>query len=102
MQNQNYDLQPHITGFDSEAYNAKIEEAFAEKDIEKRATILHEAEKMLLDEMPVIPVVFNVDAYMVNKKLSGVKDTWFGARYFNKAKLSGYEESNPAYEALGY
>ncbi len=102
MAGQNYELQPHITGFDSEAYNAKIEEAFAEKDLAKRAAILYEAEKMLLDEMPVIPVVFNVDAYMVNNKFSGVKNTWFGMRYFNKAKLSGYEELKPGYEELGY
>lgn len=102
MENKNYDLQPHVTGYDSEAYNAKIEEAFAEKDIAKRASILAEAEKILLDDMPVIPVVFNVDAYMVNKKFSKVKSLWFGARYFNDAKLSGYEELKPGYEELGY
>lgn len=102
MENQNYDLQPHITGFDDEEYNAKIEEAFAEKDLSKRAAILCEAEKILVDRMPVIPVVFNVDAYMVNGKFSNVKSTWFGARDLRKAKLSGYEELKPGYEELGY
>ena len=102
MENKNYEQQPHITGFDDEEYNAKIEEAFAEKDISKRAAILVEAEKILVDRMPVIPVVFNVDAYMVNGKFSNVKSTWFGARDLRKAKLSGYEELKPGYEELGY
>ena len=102
MQNQNFDAVGHITGFYSEAYDAKIEEAFAEKDIAKRAAILYEAEKMLLDEMPVIPVVFNVDSYMVGKGLSKVGDTWFGAREFRKTKLANYAELKPGYEELGY
>ena len=102
MANQNYDLKPHITGFDSEAYSAKIEEAFAEKDIAKRAAILYEAEKMLLEEMPVIPVIFNVDAYMVGGGLSKVGDMWFGMRDFTDTKLANYAELKPGYEELGY
>ncbi len=102
MANQNYDLKPHIIGFDNEAYNAKIEEAFAEKDIAKRAAILYEAEKMLLDEMPVVPVVFNKDAYMVGKGLSKVGDMWLGMRDFTKTKLANYAELKPGYEELGY
>ncbi len=85
-----YIAQPHCTGFDNEAYNAKIEEAFAEKDLAARAVILHDAEKLLVEEMPVIPVVFNQDACLIHEELAGVKSFWGGMRDFRDAKLADY------------
>ena len=41
--------------------------------------------------MPVIPVVFNQDAYMVNKKvISGLEDTFWGTRDFRRVKMKNY------------
>ena len=57
---------------------------------------------MLLEEMPVIPVIFNVDAYMVGGGLSKVGDMWFGMRDFTDTKLANYAELKPGYEELGY
>ena len=95
MSNFDYVLTPHITGYDSEAYNETIEKAFAEKDIEKRAEILHDAEEMLLDDMVVIPVVFNENAVLVRKDLSKVEFTYFGTPRFKKTKLKNYEKYLP-------
>jgi len=86
-----YTIQGHISGFDNENYNAIIEEAFAEKDIAKRAAILHNAETMLLDLMPVIPIIFNQDAYMQSDDLSKVESSYYGFRDFKKTKLKDYE-----------
>ena len=91
MQSENYDLNPHRTGYDSEEYNAIIERAFAEKDIAKRATILHEAEKKLLDDMVVIPVIFNQNATLIRKDLSKVAYGYYGNPIMTKAKLKDYE-----------
>ena len=91
MTTLNYEVMPHITGFDDEEYNALIEQAFAEKDITKRATLLHDAEKMLLDEMPIIPIIFNQDAYVISKELSKYDSTYYATRIFTKTKLKNYE-----------
>ncbi len=98
MSNFDYVLTPHITGYDSEAYNEIIEKAFAEKDVEKRAEILHDAEEMLLDDMVVIPVVFNENAVLVKKDLSKVDFTYFGTPRFKNTKLKNYEKYLPVEE----
>ena len=88
--NPNYDLTPHITGYDSEAYNAKIEAAYQEQNEKKRAELLHEAESILMDEMPVIPVVYNKDVSLKGKKLSGIDTNFYCNSVLTEAKLSGY------------
>ncbi len=86
----------HITGYESDEYKTLIEQAFAEKDIKKRAEILHNAEKMLIDDMPVIPIIFNQNATLINKDLSKVKFSYYGSPSFTKAKLKDYELYVPA------
>lgn len=90
---QPYYITPaHITGFDNEAYTALIEKAYGTANIGEKATVLHEAEKALLAEMPVIPVVFNQDAYVIRKDLSKVAETYYSTRNFSKTKLKNYEK----------
>lgn len=93
-----FEIPTHITGYNSEAYNAKIEEAFAQKDIKARATILHDAEKILMEDLPVIPIVFNQTAYLQSKDLSKVKTTYYGTFVFTNAKLKNYELYVPVEE----
>lgn len=90
--NPNYDLTPHATGYNSEEYNAKIEAAYAEKDHDDRAVILHEAEKMLLEDMPVIPVVYNMNFSLASDELGSTDKTFFCANLFTETSLSGYWE----------
>ncbi len=90
--NPTYALTPHATGYDSAAYNEKIEAAFAEKNQKKRATILHEAEATLLEDMPVIPVVYNMNFALASGKLGKIKSSFFCASDFTKTSLSGYWE----------
>ena len=42
--------------------------SIAEKNADARANLLHEAEKMLLDDMPVIPIIFNQSATVTSKE----------------------------------
>lgn len=91
MNSENYDVYAHISGYSSAAYDELIENAFAEKDRTARASILHEAEKMLLDDMPVCPLVFLKDAYLYNgDELTGISSDYYGARDFKKTKLNDY------------
>ena len=88
--NPNYDLTPHITGYDSEEYNAKIEAAFKETNAKKRAALLHEAEAMLMNDLPVFPLVYNQNVSLSSKKLKKVGADFYAPAVFVKAKLSGY------------
>ena len=90
MDSENYDLYGHISGYASEDYNALIESAYAEKDRAARATILHQAEAKLLEDMPVIPVIFLQDAYLYLGELSGIGSTYYGTRDFNDTQLKDY------------
>lgn len=93
-----YEVMGHRTGYNSEAYNAKIEEAFAAKDAKTKAQLLHEAEKILMEDMPIIPIVFNQDAYLISKELKNVDSTYFGTRIFTDAKLKNYQKYLPTEE----
>ncbi len=90
MNSENYDLYGHISGYASEDYNALIESAYAEKDRTARAAILHQAEAKLLEDMPVMPIIFLQDAYLYLGELSGIGTTYYGTRDFNDTQLKDY------------
>lgn len=90
MYSENYDLYGHISGYSNADYDALIESAFAEKDRAARATILHQAEAKLMEDMPVIPLVFLQDAYISGDMLSGIKTTYYGTRDLNRVELKDY------------
>jgi len=86
-----YEDSPHKTGYDSPEYEAILEEAFNIKnDPVARASKLHEAESMLLADMPVIPILFNQNAYIMSGELSKGSSSYYGFRVFNKLKLKDY------------
>ncbi len=86
----NYILNPHKTGYNSDAYNALFDQIAETTDSTARAELLHKAEKQLLDDMPVIPLIFNQDAYICSKNLSRVESSYYGFRIFNKTKQKNY------------
>lgn len=100
MESADYDVIPNITGYNSEAYNDLIEEAYAAgSDSEAKTEKLHEAETLLLEDMPVMPLLYLKDAYIYNSKvLSGIKDTYWG-RNFKRLKMRDYMEYKESLEA---
>ena len=91
MASETYDLYGHVSGFNSEEYNALIESVYNETDKAKQYELLHDAEEMLLDEMPVMPLVFLKDAYIANGKvISGIKTDYYGTRDFKDLKQKNY------------
>ena len=93
-----FNIPTHISGYNSKEYNAKIEAAFAEKNANKRAAILHEAEKILMTDLPIIPIVFNQNATLTSKELTGEKVSYYGTPIFTKLKLKNYEAYIPTEE----
>ncbi len=93
-----YVVEPHLSGYNSEAFNAKMEEVYAQKDIDARAALLHEAEKIAVDEMAVIPIIFNQTATLLHDDLSKVDYSYQGYVQFKKAKLKDYLRFTPVEE----
>ncbi len=93
IQNDNYDAVPYINGYDSSAYNELIEKAFAEKNRSARSTILHEAEELLMSDMPIMPLIFNQDAYIYNKGIiKTIGDYYYGYRDFNRLNMKNWRD----------
>ncbi len=90
MNSETYDLYGHVSGYNNADYDAIIESAFAEKDRTARAALLHQAEEKLLEDMPIIPIVFLQDAYIYTDVLSGIESTYYGTRNFNDTKMKDY------------
>ena len=60
--------------YNNPEYDALLDEAAAETDLEARAEILKKAERMLLDEVGVIPLLYYTSQVLVSPKLKGWED----------------------------
>ncbi len=85
----------HCSGFSDAAYDDIMNRALAEKDLEKRAAILHEAEEYLLSKLPIAPVVYN-QLYYVTEEIRGLDFDGYGAPVFTKASLTAELPEAPA------
>ncbi len=88
---ENYTLPTHMTGYDNETYNALMETIFAEKTVTARVDNLLEAEKILMNDMPVIPLIFNLDATITSDSVK-VPVTYYGTPNFRKTSVKRYDE----------
>lgn len=86
-----YEIPTHMTGYDNQAYNELIEAIFAEKDIATRADKLREAESLLMNDLPVIPLIFNKSATVTNSQLKNLTSTYYVNAIFTKAKINKYD-----------
>ena len=98
MTNLSYELTSHKSGYDSEEYNELMEKIAAAKDKDTRAGLLHDAEEMLIADMPVIPVIFNENAVLISDNLKKVSYSTMGNPIFTEAKLKNYEDYIPEEE----
>lgn len=64
----------------------------------QKATLLHKAEELLMEDLPVIPVVFHQNAVLVNKELKNVTATYYTPGYFRKTSLKSYLDYVPVLE----
>jgi oligopeptide transport system substrate-binding protein len=59
------------TGWSNSRYDALIEQAAAEGDPGRRMEMLHEAEQILMSEVPIVPIYFYVSINMVKPNVKG-------------------------------
>ena len=93
---QNYE-QPntrykHVTGFQNAEYDELIEAAYNTVDADARAALLHEAEALLLEEMPVIPLTFGQCHYVTSNKIKKVSTDYYGYPILTKTSLKNYQK----------
>lgn len=98
MLDENYAKFGHVTGYKNEKYDELIEKALAATDSEAELEALHEAEELLISDMPVAPVVFHQSAYVANDALTGIKDSYWG-RNFKSMKMKNYMEYKESIQA---
>ena len=68
--------------YHNDKYDALMETAMKETDGKKRSKALHKAEQMLLKDLPMVPMVFSKDNYLIRPNLRGVQHLSSGHCYF--------------------
>ena len=86
-----YTLRGNKMNYVSETFDAKMAAAYAEKDLTARNVLLHEAEEILLADMPVIPLLFNQRAYLASSEISGLTVDRYGFVSFTSCKQKNFE-----------
>jgi oligopeptide transport system substrate-binding protein len=58
-------------GYNSPAYDKAIHDSAMERDPAKRMALLEQAEKTLINDVPIIPLMYYMTKHMVSKRVSG-------------------------------
>lgn len=73
--------------YDNAAYDAKLNAAKMEQDADKRYALLHEAEDMLMADMPVIPLYYYTNVVCIKPEVKGLRKSILGFVYFDKVTV---------------
>lgn len=82
----------NIASWQDSTYDQLVLEASACVDAEERAALLALAEKYLMEQMPVCPLVFNQSFIFTGSKVSKVQLDVLGNLNLTDAKLRGYKK----------
>ena len=58
----------------------------------QKATLLEEAEKLLMEDMPIVPVVYNRSAVLISDQLTDVSSNYYYPSVFTKTNLKDFEQ----------
>jgi len=79
----------------AETYDVLIAEIKKCSDMEKRYSMMHLAEDMLMATGCLTPVYYYTDLYMASSKIEGFYSIPLGYKYFQNTKLDGKTDSLP-------
>jgi oligopeptide transport system substrate-binding protein len=68
-------------GYRSERYDRLIQQSAGEADPAKRMALMHEAERVLLEDMPILPIYFYVSKHLVKPWVRGWQANIMDHRY---------------------
>jgi oligopeptide transport system substrate-binding protein len=78
------------TGWANPAYDALVFDAMKERDPAKRMMMLHDAEAILMEELPVVPIYFYVTKNMWKPSVTGLHDNVRDMHPLQRARVSGH------------
>ena len=81
-----------LGGWKNDAYDKLIKEAYETTDSDVKEEKLCQAEKLLVEEAPVIPVVFNQSFAFVSGELKDIEVDGFGHFILTEAELKNYQD----------
>ncbi len=87
----------HWCGYSDADYDELCRKIYTANNTKERTAAMHEAEKYLVEQMPVIPLFFNTDTY-ITQKLKNVDSDKFGRLDLTKTKQSSYKKYLPKEE----
>lgn len=61
----------NYSGYDNPVFNSILDRAIAEADPQKRNELMRDAEKVLLADMPILPLYFYVTRSLVSERIAG-------------------------------
>ena len=85
-------LRKNISGWTNEQYDAYVSAAFTATDDDVRAENLRLAEALLIEESPIVPLVYNQTFAFVSKDLSKVELNGLGNFVFTDTKQKNYKD----------
>ena len=88
----------NISGWSSIMYDSYINAAFLAKDDAARAEALKNAENLLIEAAPIIPVIYNQSFAFISDDLSSISFDGFGNFVLTKVNQKNYEDYLPAPE----
>lgn len=63
----------NFTNWSNTKYDKLLSDSLVEQDEAKRYELLHQAEELLMTEMPIIPIYFSSQNSLVSKKVEGIR-----------------------------
>jgi oligopeptide transport system substrate-binding protein len=73
------------TGWENEDYREMLEKSYFVNNTHERNTLLHQAEQVFIEHMPIAPIFFPTHYYLKNSKLQGVFLSDVGSVDFKRA-----------------
>jgi oligopeptide transport system substrate-binding protein len=83
------DFGINLTHYRDPAYDDLVNRAAAETDLAKRATLLEQAEQLMLRDQPVIPIYFYVSKHLVKPRVTGWYSNVMNVTYSKDLSLRG-------------
>ena len=71
----------NLPGYSNPSFDALLESAAQQTDPDRRRMFLEEAERVLLDDHPVIPLYYHVSKHLVSPKVDGWQDNVLDFHY---------------------
>lgn len=87
-----YVTPTHITGYSNDNYDKLIESALGKANVADRADDLRAAEATLMEDLPVIPLIFNKTASLTASGLKKLDSSYYVNADFTEVTVKDYED----------